>query len=180
MPPVRQQSRQPASYQPGRTKQQHAHRSALQSRLRGVALRALVSGSVASVVSIAAATALARPRTGSAASASNAPSQWLWGEPARHRHDVTLRHTALGYCIHHASSVFWALAHEDLLERTRARPWQVAPVVAAAAMTVDYAVVPKRLSPGFERHLTRGGLVAVYGAFAAGLALGSRLARRLR
>lgn len=147
--------------------------------MRRVALRALLSGSVASVLSIVVATALSRPRTGSAASASNAPSQWLWGEPARHRHDVSLRHTALGYCIHHASSLLWGSVHEGALARTRARPLQVAPAVAAAAMVVDYLVVPRRLSPGFERHLSRPGLLAVYVTFAAGLALGSGLARRL-
>ena len=132
------------------------------------------------MLSITAAALLARSRTGSAASAANAPSQWLWGEPARHRHDVTLRHTLLGYAIHHASSVFWAVTHETAIDRYRARPSQVAPVVAATAMAVDYRVVPKRLRPGFERHLSRGGLVVVYAAFATGLALGSRLARRLR
>lgn len=40
-------------------------------------------------------------------------------------------------------------------------------------MTVDYRVVPK----GLERHLSRTGLLAVYVGFAAGLALGSRMAR---
>ena len=129
---------------------------------------------------MATAALLARPRTGSAASPANAPSQWLWGEPARHRHDVTLRHTLLGYAIHHASSVFWAVAHETAIDRYRARPSRIAPVVAATAMAVDYQVVPKRLRPGFERHLSRVGLVAVYAAFAAGLTIGSRLARRLR
>lgn len=142
-------------------------------------MRALASGSVASVASIAAAGLLARPRTGSAASAANAPSQWLWGEPARHRHDVTLSHTLTGYAIHHASSVFWAVVHEAAIERLRARPGAVAPAVAATALLVDYRVVPERLRPGFERHLSRSGLVAVYAVFAAGLAIGSRLARRL-
>lgn len=133
---------------------------------------------MASVVSIVAATLLAKPRTGSAASATNAPSHWLWGEPARRRHDVTLSHTLVGYAIHHASSVFWAVAHEAAIERLSLRAVQVAPSVAAAAMTVDYRVVPDRLTPEFERHLGRAGLVAVYATFAAGLALGSRIARR--
>lgn len=132
------------------------------------------------MLSIVVATALSRPRTGSAASASNAPSQWVWGEPARHRHDVSLRHTLLGYGIHHASSLLWGSVHEGALARTRARLVLVAPAVAAAAMVVDYVVVPRRLSPGFERHLSRTGLAAVYATFAVGLALGSRLARRLR
>lgn len=133
---------------------------------------------MASVLSLVTATLLAKPRTGSATSATNAPSHWFWGEPARRRHDVTLRHTLVGYAVHYASSVFWAVAHEAAIERLRLRPVQVAPAVAVAAMTVDYRVVPKRLTPGFERHLGRGGLVAVYATFAVGLALGSRLGGR--
>lgn len=131
---------------------------------------------MASVLSIAAAALLARPRTGSAVSVANAPSHWLWGESARYRHDVTLSHTLTGFAIHHASSVFWAVAHEAAVDRLRVRPEAVAPVVATTAMAVDYRVVPKRLTPGFERHLGRGSLIAVYAAFAAGLAIGSRLA----
>lgn len=119
----------------------------------------LLSGSLASVASIAAASVLARRQTGSVASAPNATSHWLWGEPAMHRHRMDLRHTLAGYAIHHASSLFWATFHEAGLERTR--------------------VAPSRLAPGFERHLSRTGLAVVYAAFAGGLALGSRLARRL-
>ncbi|KGO99882.1 hypothetical protein [Novilysobacter defluvii] len=139
----------------------------------------LFSGSLASVASIAAASVLARRQTGSVASAPNATSHWLWGEPAMHRHRMDLRHTLAGYAIHHASSLFWATFHEAGLERTRVAPSRLAPAVAAMALVVDYGVAPRRLTPGFERHLSRTGLAVVYAAFAGGLALGSRLARRL-
>ena len=182
MPRLPDHLRQAPAHQAGRAEQQHPHPLAPRPprRWRKIAVRAAVSGSVASVLSIAAATLLARPRTGSAASAANAPSQWLWGESARHRHDVTLRHTLTGYAIHHASSIFWAAAHEAAVDHFRIRPSRAAPLVTAAALVVDYGVVPKRLRPGFEGHLGRGGLVTVYAAFAVGLAVGSRLTRRLR
>ena len=113
-------------------------------------------------------------------SASNATSHWLWGEPSMYRHRTDLRHTAAGYAIHHASSLFWATFHEAGIQRTRLPAWQLAPVVSAMAMVVDYGVVPRRLTPGYDRHMSRAGLASVYAAFAGGLVLGSRLTRRLR
>jgi hypothetical protein len=43
--------------------------------------------------------------------------------------------------------------------------------VATLAATVDYTITPKRLTPGFEARLPVPSLVAVYAAFAIGLAL---------
>jgi hypothetical protein len=40
---------------------------------------------------------------------------------------------------------------------------------------VDYHVVPKRLTPGYEHRISSGALLATYGALAAGLALGALL-----
>ena len=39
------------------------------------------------------------------------------------------------------------------------------------AYVVDYHVVPRRLTPGFELRVPRRALAAVYGALAVGLAL---------
>ena len=50
-----------------------------------------------------------------------------------------------------------------------------AAAVAALAATVDYAIVPKRFSPGFERHVPRSAIPAIYAGFAAGLAIGALL-----
>ena len=97
-----------------------------------------------------------------------------------HRHEPDLRHTFAGYAIHHASSLFWATFHEAGVDRGKVPAWRLAPAISALALIVDYSVVPKRLTPGFDRHLSRTGLVAVYAAFAGGLVLGSRLAGRLR
>src|SRR5690606_31585640 len=78
--------------------------------------------------------------------------------------------------VHHASSVWWACAFE-LLRPRRAMPRGRAvraTGVAALAYVVDYHVVPRRLSPGFEHRIGRAGMCAAYAAFALGLYLASR------
>lgn len=143
-------------------------------------MRALVSGSVASVLSTLTLSWLCHRDGGAPASGTNATSQWLWGEPARYRDAPSLRHTLLGYAIHHASSVFWAFGFERLAGR-RGRPARIAAaagMTAAVAYAVDYHAVPRRLTPGFERHLSAGGMLATYAAFAVGLCLGSRACRQ--
>jgi hypothetical protein len=69
-------------------------------------------------------------------------------------------------------SIFWAVLYEKL--RRRALPLVVVPPAAAtavAACVVDTCLTPDRLTPGFEKRLSRGSLLFVYAAFAAGLAV---------
>lgn len=143
-------------------------------------LRTLVSGSTASLLSSVAVAAHSRARSGKAASGVNATSHWVWGERAMWRHRVDVPHTALGYAIHHASSLWWAGLFE--LRAPSYGPRGVAALGAATAVTayvVDYHVVPKRLTPGFERHLSPAGMACAYAAFGAGLAMAHLAARRL-
>jgi len=102
----------------------------------------------------------------------NGPSQWVWGRRAAHARDRSLRHTVLGYAIHHATSVMWATVFERL---RRIRPGPASTVAAAAATSalayvVDYKAVPQRLQPGFDVQVPRATLGAFYVAFAAALA----------
>ena len=143
--------------------------------LRTVLRRALRSGAAASIVSIVVAAGLGRRRTGSAASAANAPSHWIWKRRALRRHGLSARYTLPGYLIHHASSVWWALAFEAWRQHRPRHALAKAAAVSALAALVDYRVVPKRLTPGFEAHLSRPAVALVYAAFAAGLAWGARV-----
>lgn len=146
--------------------------------------RALLSGSIASVLSTAVLSVLSRRRTGAASSATNATSHWLWGARAQRADAASWRHTATGYAIHHASSVFWALGFERAIagQRSARRIGAAAAGIAALAYAVDYGVVPRRLTPGFEARLPGRDLAAVYVAFAGGLAVAgwARQARRRR
>jgi len=131
---------------------------------------------VAAVASGLTVALLARRRTGHLASGPNATSHVLWGESAGRCHEVDLRHTAVGVAIHHASAVFWAAGFEWLLAMRRPpHPVVAATAVTTVAYVVDYHVVPKRLTPGFEQHLSGRGMWGVYAALAAGLALTAML-----
>lgn len=152
---------------------------------RRVAADAIISGTAASVASAAALMAGSKLRDGSWAGGLNGPSQWLWGESEAYTRKATLRHTALGYAIHHSTSIFWAVLYEAIFGGSRKRKPALqhcteAVASAATAYVVDYHLTPRRLRPGFEKHVSPSGMVAVYAAFAAGLAITAILRDRYR
>lgn len=135
----------------------------------------LVSGTVASIVSTISLAIFGKAELDESAAPVNAPSQWIWGRHAPYENRFSLRYTVVGYAIHHAASVFWAILHEKF--RPRLSPASrattvMAPAIAtsAAAYAVDFYVIPKRLTPGFEHRLSKRSLLMVYGTFALGLA----------
>jgi hypothetical protein len=143
---------------------------------------ALVSGTVASVASTISLALLGKAELDKSAAPVNGPSQWIWGRHAPYQNRFSLRYTIVGYLIHHAASVFWAVWYERLRQRLPAaeNPAAVlAPAVAtaAAAYTVDFHLTPQRLTPGFEHRLSKRSLLTVYGTFALGLAATALLGR---
>ncbi len=150
---------------------------------RQVLRRALVSGAAASVASTLALVAFGRREIDDAAAPLNGPSRWVWGRHARHRDGFTWRHTVLGYAIHHAASVFWAVLFERALGRRLASPkraLEAAAFTASTAALVDFGLTPPRLRPGFEKRLSRAALLGVYVAFGLGLAATALAPRRSR
>jgi hypothetical protein len=139
--------------------------------------RVLVSGAVASVASALAAAACSRVENRHAARPMHAVAHISEGGAPPARSGSGRRNTALGFAIHTAASVWWALFFEALPPRLRRGPGAVS--VAGIAYVVDYHVVPKRFRPGFEAHLMGRSLFAVYAALAAGFALAGHLNRRL-
>jgi hypothetical protein len=134
-----------------------------------------VSGSWAAVVSGGALAVCAALEGAQPLSPLNGPSQWVWGQRAAQQTRVTVRHTALGYVIHHASAVLWAVLHEKMHGEVRARTSMPVELARAGATTavaafVDYGLTPKRFQPGFDKHLSLVSIAAVYAAFALGLA----------
>ena len=109
----------------------------------------------------------------------NAPSHWLWGDRAISQQRASLRYTGVGTLTHVASSLFWAALYDALRGRRRhptpANAVTDAAITAGVAACVDLVVVPKRLTPGFERQLSDRSLAWFYVAFAAGLAIGGVL-----
>ncbi|HEX6363659.1 MAG TPA: hypothetical protein VFZ93_11915 [Albitalea sp.] len=114
----------------------------------------------------------------------NAPAHWLWGDRALRQGDASLRDTGVGLSTHVLSSFFWAALYA-LMRARRRHPTALnaaadAAVTAGVAAVVDLAVVPQRLTPGFERQLSGRSLAWFYAAFAAGLAIGGIAATRAR
>ena len=145
-----------------------------------IAQAALLSGSAASLLSSLVLAWRGRCDAHDAAAPLNGPSQWVWGPHAPYANGFSVRHTVVGYAIHHLASIFWALVFEGV-RRPSGSPAQTTATafgVAAVASVVDYRLTPQRLQPGFEKRLTRPSLTLVYAAFAAGLALAAVQSRR--
>jgi hypothetical protein len=139
---------------------------------------ALISGASASLVSTLALAVGGLIEEGSAAGPINGPSQWVWGRQEARTRRATLKHTLVGYLVHHASSVFWAVGYEFLFGRRRGE-LRSAPVplialeataIASCAYLGDYGIAPKRMRPGLRKHLRPAAIFASYAAFAVGLA----------
>ena len=136
--------------------------------------RALISGSAASAVSAAILVARGQAELDAPAAPLNGPSQWVWGRHAPYVDRASVRHTLVGYAIHHVASIFWGFFYEDAIRRRKpAHPLAVAGIAAGTSATaafVDYCLTPQRLRPGFEKRLSPTSMVLVYAGFAAGLA----------
>lgn len=129
--------------------------------------------------------ALAAPLAGKpVAQPFNATSHWLWGDSAGRRTDVTASHTGTGMATNFGASLFWgALFAGHLAMRPRHSTGEIlrdAAVMGVIASAVDYGLIPKRLTPGWELALPRASVAAGMGAMAVGLALGALVARPAR
>lgn len=145
----------------------------------------LTSGGWGGLLSAAALMWMSRANGDSAATGLNGPSHWFLGESAPHRQRFTVRHTLVGLLTHQASSFFWGGVFSGCRNCRNAERHGVpriaaeAACMAALAALVDLAVVPRRLTPGFERRLPAHRLALVYTAFGAGLAWAALRERRL-
>jgi hypothetical protein len=159
---------------------QRTCRESTMRRWRQAAIDGLQSGSIASLTSTLALSICGWLERRRPAAPNNGPSQWVWGTRAAYETRATLRHTAVGYAVHHAMSVFWGVLHEKTFGgcRRKGPSAAIAEGIATAAVAafVDYRLMPERLQPGFDKHLHRPSLVVVYVAFGLGLGI-ARLMR---
>ena len=137
--------------------------------------RAWWSGTAAGLLSAAALAVCGKVEGRTAAGPLNGPSQWVWGKAAARRRRTSVRHTLVGYLIHHVASLGWAVLHEKYVASrvtsSNALPHVLAGCTTAAfACFADYQIARGRLQPGFEKQLSRRSLAVVYGAFGLGLA----------
>ena len=135
---------------------------------------AAIGGTAASLLSAAMLAVCSKLEQNSFAGGINGPSQWLWGEREAYTREATIKHTVVGYLIHHLTSTFWAAFYEKLFggaqRKSATRVVTEAATLSAAAYVVDYKLTPKRLRPGFEKHVSPPAMVVIYACFALGLA----------
>lgn len=146
---------------------------------------ALVAGAIVCVVTAAAAALRGKVDSGSAVAPINATSHVVYGPEAGQVAVPDLKHTALGLAINAGASVFWAAIYEELFGG-RGNRGNVSKsllgggAVAALAYLVDYHLVPKRLTPGWEERVTGRSLAMIFGAMALSLPARSLMERLAR
>jgi len=145
--------------------------------------RALTSGSIAAVLTALTAAVAGRREAASYAAPLNATSHILWGEQATWRNQPTLKYTGVGVLLTYGAAVFWAALYEKLFGRARRSARSQHPVaegalraiggaaaVSAGAYVTDYHLMPRRLTPGYERRVSGKSLATIFAALALGLA----------
>ncbi len=144
--------------------------------------RTVATGSLAGLATTAAVALSGVRETGSAVAPINATSHVLWGYEAATTDAVDAKHTLPGLFINLGAGIFWALVHELLLTRTR-RTDRAAAVASGAAVAglayvVDYHLIPRRLTPGWELRVSRGAVAL--GFITLGVSLGVAALLRAR
>jgi hypothetical protein len=137
------------------------------------------SGLCAGLAALAALAVAAERRNRSPWQPINATSHWIHGPRSGSVSRPDLAHTGTGFTTHMLASFWWALPFSAMIGRS-ARPSPSRVVAAAAGTTalaalVDYGLVPKRLTPGWELALPKSDLMMAYVAMGLGLVLGTYL-----
>jgi hypothetical protein len=153
------------------------------SRLEQLAEDTLLTGAVATAATTLAVSALGQLEDGEPIAPINSVSHIAWGDEAAKHEEASVKYTLTGALLNAAAVIGWAGIHELAVWRLGARRSQAASLavgaaVAGLAYVTDYHIVPRRLTPGFEKRLSNRSLAAVYGVLAVSLGVGTLLRRR--
>jgi len=138
----------------------------------------LVNTAVTSLATSAALALLSKRELKRPAAAINAVSHIVWGDKAFKKNEADWQHTLLGAALNSSAMMSWSVVGE-LLPRPRGF-WGAARngvLVSALAYVTDFYLVPKRLTPGFERRLSQRSLLGTYAVLASAYAIGALLNR---
>lgn len=142
---------------------------------------ALLSGSIVFAVTLAAVALRGKADGGSAVAPINATSHVIYGPDAANVDVPDIRHTVPGLAINAGACVFWAAVYELLFgrgnEKHPGKSLLGGAAVAVLAYLVDYHLVPKRLTPGWEQRVSGRSLAMIFSAIAVSLPLRGMLRR---
>jgi hypothetical protein len=136
--------------------------------------RVLVAGSIVCAATLLAAALRGRADTGSAIAPINATSHIVFGPDAGAIDVPDVKHTMLGVALNAGASVFWAAIYQRLFDRDGQRGGVGTAIVGGAAVAalaylVDYRLIPRRLTPGWEYRVSDRSLALIFGAMALSL-----------
>lgn len=140
-------------------------------------------GAIAGIGTLATVALRGARDTGSALAPINATSHVIWGPAAGQVERPTLRHTLPGAVINLGSGLWWALVFQKLFgaaTERRGLPAALLGGVATAGLAylLDYRLLPRRLSPGWEQRITGRSLRLSLGVMGLAIGLASLLNRR--
>ena len=148
----------------------------MERSIASFALDTAAAGAAAAAATTGAILCLGHQRDQSAWAPLNAVSHIAFGDEAALHTELSARYTGTGTALNSAAMMTWAAVYAGAMQLVPRRTWPVAVAtgagVSALAYVVDYYVVPRRLTPGFEKRLGGGSMFAIYSALAAGLAAG--------
>jgi hypothetical protein len=106
-------------------------------------------------------------------------SHIAFGERAYLTNRLNLTFAAVGFVLNVFTMVGWSVVAELTLQALKVTPsspfgtFAIAFCISALAYWVDFKVVPKRFTPGFEHVLSRRALYLVYWILAISIGMGS-------
>jgi len=134
----------------------------------------LKTGFILSVATTVATVLASLSETGKPWAATNAIAHIVDGDEIEQPIEFDLRATSIGLGINTTAMLVWSVLYEAGTEIAKIEPMAATGfATAAAAWVIDYKIVPKRLTPGVEKHLTFGPILAIYAVLGTTLALSS-------
>lgn len=143
----------------------------------------LFSGLGASIAALTSVAALARSEGRPAVVPINATSKWFWGDGAGEQSRFDLKHTPLGIATNICAGMFWGALFGAVRDHRRTAPHQLVcdgAILAGTAGALDYGILPRRLTPGWELQISSRSVLLSLTAMAAGAVLGDLVAQRYR
>ena len=142
--------------------------------------KAVVAGIVAGAVTAFGLALLSRVERRHPLAAINASSHWLIGDENVRTDHFDPKQTLIGCFTHFAATIFGASVLESLKTAFVARVHvQLAFLTSLMAVVLDYGILPRRISPGWELALSKWSMAGGFGFLGIGLAIGSAVASRL-
>jgi len=140
--------------------------------LRNLLLRSAKTAAIATATTTAALMLFSTRETGSPWAAINTLCHMLDGDEKEQPMHFAPRESPLGLGLTTSAVASWAVGYEYLLGGVpfpSSALW--AALATAGIWVVDYRIVPKRFTPGFEKHLSTAAIAAVYAVLATTFAL---------